>query len=147
MASVAELRAAIVEALPVLRAAIEGAGAASERVPPGAAADDGTRWDGGRARSPSMSYSATTTSPARSRQPSTGRQLGAPSWRAARPPRRWPHWNAPPLSSTRLVAAVEDHQLAAATRFGRPVEWVAALAARHRLDHAAQIESACAAAD
>ena len=147
MASAEQLREAARAALPPLRAAIEGAGPAWERVPApgdGPGGGDEENWSPRQAAEHVIGADYAFAR-------AIGRALGQEA--AERPELELPSARealaALADSSAALaaaLAAVTDAELEVETRFGRSVAWVAELAAAHRLEHAGQIEALAAGA-
>jgi hypothetical protein len=149
MATAAELREAIGAALPGLRAAIEGAGEAWERVPPpSAAAPAGA--ESGESGEEDWSPREATEHVVRADYSFAGAIAAAiggevperPELALASPAEALAALDRSAAALDAAVAPLTDDQLEASTRYERPVQWVAELAANHRREHAQQIGAA-----
>ncbi len=143
MATAGELREAIGAALPGLRAAIEGAGEAWERVPPPSAA----ATESGEA---DWSPREATEHVIRADYSFAGAIAGAigaevperPELALASAAEASAALDRSAAALDAALASLTDAQLDAPTRYERPVQWVAELAVSHRREHAGQIGAA-----
>ena len=146
MAVAVELREAIGSVLPALRAAIEGAGGMWERVPPPSAAAPAGTESGEEDWSPrevtehviraDYSFAGAIAAAIGGEVPERPElALASPAEALAALER-----SAAVLDAA--VAPLADDQLDVQTRYERPVQWVAELAANHRREHAQQIGAA-----
>lgn len=143
MATAAELREAIGAALPGLRAAIEGAGEAWERVPPPSAAASESGEEDWSPREATEHVVRSDYSFAGAIAAAIGGDVPErPELALASPAEALAALDGSAAALDAAVAPLTDDQLEASTRYERPVQWVAELAARHRREHAQQISAA-----
>ena len=143
MATAAELREAIGAALPGLRAAIEGAGEAWERVPPPSAPATESGEEDWSPREATEHVVRADYSFAGAIAAAIGGDVPErPELALASPAEALAALDRSAAALDAAVAPLTDDQLEAWTRYERPVQWVAELAANHRREHAQQIGAA-----
>lgn len=145
MASAGELREAIGAALPALRAAIEGVDAGWERVSRPSAPPAESGEDDWSPREAAEHVIRAEYSFARTIAAALGHDVAErPEIELASPAEALVALERSAATLDAAMALLTDGQEEVETRYGRPVEWVAELAASHRLEHAGQIRAVSA---